>query len=70
MIANLALAATTAGGTAAALYARTLHRRLHTDPLTGLGNRAALHRAFARAQRRAGRGDWSGCCCATSTGSS
>ncbi|MEV6226524.1 GGDEF domain-containing protein [Saccharopolyspora shandongensis] len=38
-------------------YAWTLHRHLHTDPLTGLANRAALHTAFARAQRRARPGE-------------
>ncbi|MCA1195342.1 GGDEF domain-containing protein [Saccharopolyspora sp. 6V] len=33
-------------------YAWRLHTRLHTDPLTGLANRAALERRFARARRR------------------
>ncbi|WP_243790182.1 GGDEF domain-containing protein [Saccharopolyspora gloriosae] len=56
MFAELALVATASGGTAAVAYANRLHRRLHTDPLTRLGNRDALTRVFRRVQRRAGRG--------------
>lgn len=51
MFARLALTATTTTAAAAGLYAHRLHRRLHTDELTGLGNRDALQRAFARTQR-------------------
>jgi diguanylate cyclase (GGDEF)-like protein len=58
MLAEIALAATTVGGTTVTgAYARTLFRRLHTDPLTALPNRAALERAFARIQRRARPGE-------------
>ena len=32
-------------------YIRYLHRRLHTDDLTGLGNRLMLHRLMQRAHR-------------------
>lgn len=52
MIARFGLAATTTTAAAAGLYAHTLHRRLHTDQLTSLGNRDALQRAFTRTQRR------------------
>lgn len=52
MIARFGLAATTTTAAAAGLYSRTLHRRLHTDRLTSLGNRDALQRAFTRTQRR------------------
>ncbi|MCA1191352.1 GGDEF domain-containing protein [Saccharopolyspora sp. 6V] len=52
--------ATATGGSAAALYAHRLHHQLHTDPLTKLGNRAALNRVFRRVQRRAGRGGLAG----------
>ncbi|MDA3644167.1 GGDEF domain-containing protein [Saccharopolyspora indica] len=48
------------GATSTALigwYAHGLHRRLHTDPLTGLANRPALQRAFTRLQRRARPGE-------------
>ncbi|GAA4828335.1 hypothetical protein GCM10025787_03400 [Saccharopolyspora rosea] len=45
------------GTAVAAGYARTLHRRLHTDPLTGLANRPALQRVFAGLQRRARAGE-------------
>ncbi|WP_258348281.1 GGDEF domain-containing protein [Saccharopolyspora gregorii] len=60
MFAELALMATATGGTAAAAYAHRLHHQLHTDPLTKLGNRAALNRVFRRVQRRAGRGGLAG----------
>lgn len=52
MFAEIALTATTSGATVASFYAHRLHRRLHTDPLTGLANRAALYRAFDRARHR------------------
>ncbi|MHA6798290.1 GGDEF domain-containing protein [Bounagaea algeriensis] len=48
MLTELALLATSLAGTGAAYYARTLFRRLHTDALTGLGNRAELYRRFGR----------------------
>ncbi|MHA6801929.1 GGDEF domain-containing protein [Salinifilum ghardaiensis] len=48
MLTELALLATSLIGGSAAFYARTLFRRLHTDALTGLGNRAELYRRFAR----------------------
>ncbi|MBE9375579.1 GGDEF domain-containing protein [Saccharopolyspora sp. HNM0983] len=54
MFADIALAVTSCGTAAATLYAHHLHRRLHTDPLTGLPNRTALYRALHRAQRRPG----------------
>lgn len=56
MFARLGLAATTTTAAAAGLYAHRLHRRLHTDELTGLGNRDALQRAFAATQRRSAPG--------------
>jgi diguanylate cyclase (GGDEF)-like protein len=50
---TLAATATTAGwGLTATIHAARLHRRLHTDPLTGIGNRAALARTARRAARR------------------
>lgn len=52
MLARLALGVTTTTTVVSGLAAYQLHRRLHTDPLTGLGNRAALESAFERARRR------------------
>lgn len=60
MFAEIGLLATTSGGTAAALYAQRLHRRLHTDPLTGLANRTGMARTFRRIQRNAARGGLAG----------
>lgn len=52
MLTELALTAGTAGWASLATTAATVYRRrLHTDPLTGLGNRAALY-AHARRDRR------------------
>lgn len=48
----VALFALAAGWALTARLAWLWWRRLHTDPLTGLANRDALARAFARAQRR------------------
>ncbi|MHA6805011.1 GGDEF domain-containing protein [Salinifilum ghardaiensis] len=48
MLTELALLATSLAGGGAAYYAATLFRRLHTDALTGLGNRAELYRRFGR----------------------
>jgi diguanylate cyclase (GGDEF)-like protein len=45
------LATTTLGWTASAGYALHLFKRLHTDPLTGLGNRAVLNLVIRRAAR-------------------
>ncbi|MDI2029836.1 GGDEF domain-containing protein [Saccharopolyspora sp. TS4A08] len=53
---SLALAGA-AGTVALGWRAHRLHARLHTDELTGLANRAALNRAFARTQRRAAAGE-------------
>ncbi|MCX2728937.1 GGDEF domain-containing protein [Saccharopolyspora sp. NFXS83] len=54
MFAELTLPLATAGWAAiATATAATLHRRLHTDEMTGLGNRAALRR-HARRYRRCG----------------
>lgn len=47
-------AALVAGWAATSWQAVRLHRRLMTDPLTGLANRTALVRAFAGAKRRNG----------------
>lgn len=55
MLAKIALGVTSATSVAAATYAYRLVRQTRTDPLTGLGNRAALAAAFNRAMRR-GRG--------------
>ncbi|GAB2660016.1 hypothetical protein GCM10027271_18410 [Saccharopolyspora gloriosae] len=52
MLAELALAVTASGTAGMSLYARYLFTCLNTDPLTGLANRAALERRFARARRR------------------
>lgn len=52
MLARLALGVTTTTTVVSGLAAYQLRRRLHTDPLTGLGNRAALESAFERARRR------------------
>lgn len=46
------LVALAAGWAVTARLAVLWWRRLHTDPLTGLANRDALARAFARARRR------------------
>ncbi|MQA63396.1 MAG: diguanylate cyclase [Actinophytocola sp.] len=46
------LVALAAGWAVTARLALLWWRRLHTDPLTGLANRDALARAFARARRR------------------
>ncbi|SFE45076.1 diguanylate cyclase (GGDEF) domain-containing protein [Actinopolyspora alba] len=51
MLAELALGATTLSTTTTGLWAHRLWRRLHTDPLTGLANRARMHRTFHRARR-------------------
>ncbi|SFD67304.1 diguanylate cyclase (GGDEF) domain-containing protein [Actinopolyspora alba] len=48
MLAELALGATTLSTTGCGLWAHRLWRRLHTDPLTGLANRARMHRTFHR----------------------
>lgn len=59
----LAKTAAIAGAASTALlgwYAHGLHRRLHTDPLTGLANRAGLRRAFERLHRRARPGELAG----------
>ncbi|WP_243789764.1 GGDEF domain-containing protein [Saccharopolyspora gloriosae] len=54
MFAEITLPLATAGWAAiATATAVTLHRRLHTDELTGIGNRSALRR-HARRTRRAG----------------
>lgn len=50
-------AALVAGWAATSWQAVRLHRRLMTDPLTGLANRPALVRAFAGAREVRG---WSG----------
>ncbi|SFE30076.1 diguanylate cyclase (GGDEF) domain-containing protein [Actinopolyspora alba] len=50
MLAELALAGTTLSTTTTGLWAHRLWRRLHTDPLTGLANRARMHRTFHRAR--------------------
>lgn len=60
MIAELAATASTVAAATSGFYARTLHRRLHTDSLTGLTNRAGLQRAFQRNQRRARPGEITG----------
>lgn len=54
MFAEIALIATTATTAATALHAARLSRRLHTDELTGLGNRAALARAARRGRGTVG----------------
>ncbi|WP_438387212.1 GGDEF domain-containing protein [Actinopolyspora saharensis] len=51
MLAELALGATTLSTSGLGLWAHRLWHRLHTDPLTGLANRARMHRAFHRARR-------------------
>ncbi|GGJ01678.1 hypothetical protein GCM10011581_43560 [Saccharopolyspora subtropica] len=51
MLAELTLAVTSATTAAYGLRAHRLQRRLRTDTLTGLGNRAALEVAFNRARR-------------------
>ncbi|NYH79275.1 diguanylate cyclase (GGDEF)-like protein [Actinopolyspora biskrensis] len=51
MLAELALGATTLSSSGLGLWAHRLWHRLHTDPLTGLANRARMHRAFHRARR-------------------
>ncbi len=48
MLTELALLATSLTGAGATYYAAILFRRLHTDALTGLGNRAELYRRFSR----------------------
>lgn len=48
---SVVLLATTLGWTASAGYALHLFKRLHTDPLTGLGNRAILEIIARRAAR-------------------
>ncbi|PRW61995.1 GGDEF domain-containing protein [Actinopolyspora mortivallis] len=50
MLAELALIGTTLSTTGFGLWARRLWQRLHTDPLTGLANRARMHRVFHRAR--------------------
>lgn len=55
MLAKIALGVTSATSIAAGTCAYRLFRQSRTDPLTGLGNRAALVAAFNRAMRR-GRG--------------
>ncbi|MEU6267952.1 GGDEF domain-containing protein [Saccharopolyspora shandongensis] len=55
MLAKFALGVTSATTVAAGTCAYRLFRQTRTDPLTGLGNRAALIAAFNRA-RRFGRG--------------
>lgn len=57
MLTRLAFGAATLGAATTGMYAHRLHRQLHTDPLTGLANRAALTRAFRQRQRRAGQGE-------------
>ncbi|GGM34819.1 hypothetical protein GCM10012275_02580 [Longimycelium tulufanense] len=52
MLPELAAVAATAGWAATTGYAAHLHRQLHTDELTGLGNRRALYRLARRAARR------------------
>lgn len=55
MLAELALTVTTAGwATATTAAAAVYRRRLHTDELTGLGNRTALHRRARRTARSRG----------------
>ena len=51
MLTHLALGATSLGAVAATGCAWRLGRQLRTDPLTGLGNRAALELAFRRRPR-------------------
>ncbi|GAA3365171.1 GGDEF domain-containing protein [Saccharopolyspora gregorii] len=52
MFAEITLPLATAGWAAiATATAATLHRRLHTDELTGIGNRAALRRHARRFRR-------------------
>ncbi|SDO94442.1 diguanylate cyclase (GGDEF) domain-containing protein [Actinopolyspora xinjiangensis] len=52
MLPDIALTLGTAGwATAATMLACRYHARLHTDPLTGLGNRAALYRTARRCFR-------------------
>lgn len=51
MLAELALAVTSVTGAGTGMYAYRLFHQLHTDPLTGLANRAQMHRLFARAAR-------------------
>ncbi|MBB5153177.1 GGDEF domain-containing protein [Saccharopolyspora phatthalungensis] len=55
MLAKVALGVTSAASVAAGTCAYRLFRQTRSDPLTGLGNRAALVAAFNRAMRR-GRG--------------
>jgi diguanylate cyclase (GGDEF)-like protein len=50
-ITSVALLATTLGWLASVGYALHLFKRLHTDPLTGLGNRAILETIARRAAR-------------------
>lgn len=52
--ANLLSVASTAGMAIASLHMATLRRQLRRDPLTGLANRAGLHRAFDRSRVRSG----------------
>lgn len=52
MLADIALAVGTTGWSAVATTAACLYRRrLHTDPLTGIGNRTALYRLARRRHR-------------------
>lgn len=56
IFAVLILSAVLIGWVGTAVSAARLHRRLRTDPLTGLGNRAALRSFFDRASLPIGRG--------------
>lgn len=51
MFAEIAAATTAAGWITSTTLAMTYRRRLHTDPLTGIGNRACLYRRARRHRR-------------------